>query len=134
MSTQAVIAASKLPIDDHRELLAAVMLANHYNDETGRCDPGQETVAREAHCDARTLRRYLAKWKKAGWIERKHRYNAKGKRTSDSYTLLFLERTTGQDRQESGSPKATTTTGQHESPVVLPDTTGHTWSPVYMNP
>jgi hypothetical protein len=91
MSHQAIEAALTLPITDHRKRLALVLLAHHHNAKTGSCIPGQEKMADKACCTDRTMRAYLREWETAGYITRKPRYDDRGKRTSDSYTLHFLE-------------------------------------------
>jgi Helix-turn-helix domain len=120
MSYQAVTAAFNLPITDHRELLALVALANHHNAKTGLCIPGQETLASEARCTARTMRTYIKKWEGAGYIGRKHRNDGNGHRKSDSFTLNFITQSSNSLPETIASGRATEKSLPEKS-AVLPE-------------
>lgn len=49
--------------------LVAVRLFRHHNDETGRCDPHQETIATGIGRSLRAVSRAVTELREAGWIE-----------------------------------------------------------------
>jgi hypothetical protein len=123
MSTQAVQAALDLPITDKTKLLTMMVLCHHHNAKTGRCDPSQESLARETRSSVSTVRRHLIDFEASGYFKRERRYDAKGHRTRDAYDLKFLpviqmtarhQNPTGQI----GSPTGHTVTGNNEQEGV----------------
>jgi hypothetical protein len=89
MSGKAVSWAFRQFLKDPRCKLVLLALAEHYNDQTQRCDPGQERLAHFAECSVSTIRRQLAKLESAGHIKRQKRGGKGGGRQSDAYELMF---------------------------------------------
>lgn len=80
-----------LEIRNHAEsaLRVAFALGDRHNVRTGRCDPGQDTLAVDTNCSERAVRRGLAELRRAGALGVTARQQPHGKgRTSDAYTLL----------------------------------------------
>lgn len=74
---------------------------------------GQDTIAERAECDVRTVRRHLAALEADGRIMRKHRYNSRGKRTSDLITLIVALPDNLPRSHESLQDNLTVSTGQN---------------------
>jgi hypothetical protein len=68
--------------------LLLVILAEHLNKETRRCDPSVATLAREANTTPRTVARLLAELKAAGEIEIT---TGGGRNHCNSYTIAAAE-------------------------------------------
>lgn len=68
MSTRAVRAVLERSKAKGRHRLLLVVLAEHLNEQTRRCDPGTATLARECNCNERDIRRQLGELAEAGEI------------------------------------------------------------------
>lgn len=99
-----------------------------FADESGRTIRGQKTIAAEAGCSEKTVRRALRRLEKdSKLISRRHRYNERGKRTSDVIQLALST------RQEELTDKMTAsepTTGHS----VLDYRTQCPWNESVLNP
>jgi DNA-binding transcriptional ArsR family regulator len=58
-----------------------------YAGEKAQCWPSQETLARDTELSERAVRKHLLKLQEAGFISRTGRYDERGWRTSDLFTL-----------------------------------------------
>jgi DNA-binding transcriptional MocR family regulator len=63
-------------------------IARHANWEDGTCYPSQEALSKMAKCSDRTVRSYLAKLEKDGFITRSERRKGNGAKQSDLITLV----------------------------------------------
>lgn len=95
--------AQPLPANEKLVLLA---LANCENAHTQVIVPGQERIAVMASMSVRSVQRMLSKLEERGLVLREHRYDARGKRTSDTYQLAVAGRELGDNL--SGSENTTT--------------------------
>lgn len=86
MSFQAMTWAIKQKVGNATGKAILLMLANYADDE-GKCFPGQEKLAAECECSARTIREWLEKFENLGLISREKRRRNDGYRTSDLIVL-----------------------------------------------
>jgi len=93
------------------ETAVLIVLAHHHNPKTGRCNPGQERIARSAGMTRRCAQRALASLQAYGIIATKARGNGRGHSTR--YLLTFIEQSpkgepstpfTGADSPTKGEP------------------------------
>lgn len=63
-------------------------IARHANWDTGVCWPSQKTLARMSKCCERTLRSYLIKLERDGFIKRSKRWGTSGSRLSDEIVIV----------------------------------------------
>ena len=109
MSVQAISWALSYPVESSTEKAVLLVLAN-YADGDGECFPGQESIAQQAACSDRTVRRVLEAFEAKGLIARQERRRRDGSRTSDAIVLLAFQ----QAANLSGSGAAT---GQRVQPT-----------------
>jgi len=95
----------------HGEKLVLISLANAYNHKTGRCDPGQDRIAREALCSVGTVQRHTRSLEKQGLIKRRTKAQGYGKGSKTYYELDFLGKDWASENDPDGSEK-TSETGQ----------------------
>ncbi|HEU5032714.1 MAG TPA: helix-turn-helix domain-containing protein [Spirillospora sp.] len=118
---------------------AVLLVLANYADEEFSCYPAQATIAEETEQSVRTVRRQLARLEELGLIRREHRYDGRGKRTSDRF-YLDLDATAAEplaDNLTASDPADAddlAATGDPKSDEPLPDTpgrtTGHQRSPL----
>jgi DNA-binding Lrp family transcriptional regulator len=77
------------------EKIVLLALADCENGQTHACMPGQEHIAAMSGMSVRTVRRMLDALEAKGKIRREHRYNERGYRTSDNYSLALRDNLTG---------------------------------------
>ncbi|WP_457102381.1 helix-turn-helix domain-containing protein [Mesorhizobium sp. USDA 4775] len=85
-----------------RAVLKAVV---EFCDENGETFRGQQSIAERVSCSEITVRRHLAQLEILGLIERRHRYDGRGKRKSDLIRILPFKmigggETTGQSEED----------------------------------
>ena len=68
-------------------LKAVLLLLANYADENYSCYPGQKRIADETEQSDRTVRRQIEVLMEADLLHKEHRYDEKGRRTSDRYFL-----------------------------------------------
>ncbi|MEV0822566.1 helix-turn-helix domain-containing protein [Nonomuraea rubra] len=66
---------------------ATLLVLANYADENFSCYPGQDTIAFETEQSVSTVARQIKRLKALGLITTEHRYDERGKRTSDRYYL-----------------------------------------------
>lgn len=88
MSNKVYKWAAQQKVDSPMCKAILLALADYANDD-GVTWRGQETIAKRLECSERTVRRHLLRLEQLGLIQRKHRYNSRGHRTSDLLTLLI---------------------------------------------
>lgn len=93
--------------DNAGEKLVLLMLANHTNSHTGRCDPSHKMLADECSMGVSTLRRHLEALEKSGLIEIIHR-STEGVNLPNQYMLKLRgvgpNWTEGPSKSEGGVP------------------------------
>lgn len=100
---------------------AVLMVLARYADDRFSCFPGQAQIAEETEQSVRTVRRQLERLAELCLIERTHRYDERGKRTSDRYVLRVDADSPLEDTlSASTTGQIGATTGHQRSP--LPDT------------
>jgi len=72
-----------------------IILADHRNTRTGRCDPSHATIARRVGCTSRAVRTHIAWLEKNGLISHERR-SKDGMKTSSQYTFPLV----GADRKD----------------------------------
>jgi biotin operon repressor len=87
MSMQAIAFAGTLPVFERGAKFTLMQIAYHVSVETGQTFVGQDLLARETACSARTIRRDLDTLEEAGFITRQER-RAGGRRSTDTITLV----------------------------------------------
>jgi hypothetical protein len=70
---------------------AVLKVLAEYADVDGKSFHGQTTICERVGCSKSTLKRTLVALENEGRIRRQHRYDGRGKRTSDDIWLLYLE-------------------------------------------
>ncbi len=127
MSVQAISWALSYPVESSTEKAVLLVLAN-YADGDGECFPGQESIAQQAACSDRTVRRVLEAFEAKGVIARQERRRRDGSRTSDAIVLLAFQQaanlsgsgaTTGQRVQPTGQSVQTNRTPCPPSPDTV---------------
>ena len=107
MSFQAMSWAVEQRCDNAGEKLVLLMLANHTNSHTGRCDPSHKMLADECSMGVSTLRRHLEALEKSGLIEIIHR-STEGVNLPNQYMLKLRgvgpNWTEGPSKSEGGVP------------------------------
>ena len=91
MSVKAVKWAMFQAVGDAQSKLLLMTLAEHHNEKTGCCDPGQKRLSILCECDeeGRTVRRHLAKLESAGFLRKQKRGGNGDGRQSDEYELAL---------------------------------------------
>ena len=91
MSVKAVKWAMFQAVGDAQSKLLLMTLAEHHNEKTGCCDPGQKRLSIQCECDeeGRTVRRHLAKLESAGFLRKQKRGGKGDGRQSDEYELAL---------------------------------------------
>lgn len=90
MSVQALAASFALEIESPTVKLVLLGLAN-YCDQKGRCWPSQREIAGLTSLSERAVRDALNVLVADGWVSREIRRRADGSRSTDVFTLLFLQ-------------------------------------------
>jgi hypothetical protein len=134
MSVQAITWALDQPVLSVTEKVILLVLANYAN-EYGISWPSQKTLAENAACDERTVRRTLVRLEARGVIRRIARRRGNGSRQSD---MILMSAFTGRkpappgmidDDAEPGDPGPAGPAGEARQPVRLsgcqPDTCPH---------
>lgn len=70
--------------------LVLLMLANAYNQETGKCHPSQERLARECEVSVQTIQRRVAELESLGLIRRRTKHLGRGQGSFTQYQLRFM--------------------------------------------
>jgi hypothetical protein len=98
--------------------LLLVILAEHLNEKTRRCDPSLATLARESNASLRTIPRLLAELKVKGEIEI---HKGGGRRHCNSYTIKAAENPDNAVTVSDGNPDTRVTVSPSETltPVSL---------------
>lgn len=119
MSVQAITWAISYSAENSTEKAVLLVLAN-YADGTGYCFPGQESIAEQAACSERTVRRVLDALEARGIITREERRRRDGSRSSDGIVLQVFR----QPANMAGCQKPTGQSVQSNRPSCpsLPDT------------
>jgi len=111
MSVEAITWAVKFPAENATEKAILLILAN-YADGEGSSFPGQQSIATQAACGERTVRRILASLEERGVIRREERRRRDGSRTSDAIVLVGFQ----QAANLAGSDKPTGQSGRTNRP------------------
>ena len=77
------------------KVVFARLLLKHYNNETGRCDPSEGTLAADLKISHRQIRRFIKALRDCGWLGYERRFN-----TSNQYHFNW-------ERTKSVSPMRT---------------------------
>ena len=70
--------------------LVLLMLANAYNQETGKCHPSQERLAKECEVSIQTIQRHVAELENRGLIRRHTKHLGRGQGSFTHYQLRFM--------------------------------------------
>ena len=111
MSVEAITWAVKFPAENATEKAILLVLAN-YADGSGASFPGQQSIADQAACGERTVRRILASLEERGVIRREERRRRDGSRTSDVIVLVAFQ----QAANLAGSDEPTGQSGRTNRP------------------
>jgi len=111
MSVEAITWAVKYPAENATEKAILLILAN-YADGAGSSFPGQQSIATQAACGERTVRRVLASLEERGVIRREERRRRDGSRTSDAIVLVEFQ----QAANLAGSDQPTGQSGRTNRP------------------
>ena len=68
-----------------------LIMADYHHPKTGKCVPGQDTLADDSEQSVRTVQRQLRKLERIGCFDRYRRFNSDGTRSSDGY-ILHIDR------------------------------------------
>lgn len=90
MSVEAITWAVKFEAENATEKAVLLILAN-YADGEGTSFPGQQSIAKQASCGERTVRRILSSLEERGVIRREERRRRDGSRTSDVIVLAAFQ-------------------------------------------
>lgn len=119
MSVQAITWALSFEVESASEKAILLVLAN-YADGDGICFPGQESIAKQAACSERTVRRVLDNFEERGVITRIERRRRDGSRTSDSIGLVAFRQSA--NLSACAEPTGQSVTTNRPSCPNLPDT------------
>jgi hypothetical protein len=96
---EAVLASRELKA---AEKVVALRIALHLNDATGRCDPGEETLAKGIGMTPRYVRHLTGSLRRKLWLDAPVRPGARpgGRGVSNNYVLLFTNVSAPQTRND----------------------------------
>ena len=90
MSIRRILAALETADLPASEKLLLILLADHADDETGKCWPSQNYIARRSGLARSTINRTMKRLEGKGLIRIQHRFRDDGSQRSNAYFVLVM--------------------------------------------
>lgn len=120
MSVEAITWAIRFDAQNATEKAILLVLANYASGD-GECFPGQQSIAKQAACGERTVRRILDSLEERGVIRRDERRRRDGTRSSDTIILVDFQQAANMSgsRSSTGHPVQTNRPSCPDQPATV---------------